>query len=71
MSYREAMHWFLYMKKHGGIGPTRTNYLLATIATMTNNAHGGKAELSDFLPALPAAEPEVISDAEQMMRFWS
>ena len=63
------MQWFLYMQKHGGIGPARTHYLLAALATMTNNAHGGKAELSDFLPGLPAREPEVVDDAEQFMRL--
>ena len=59
----------MYMQKHGGIGPARTNYLLATLATMTNNAHGGKAELSDFLPGLPTREPETVDDAEAFMRL--
>ena len=53
MTYREALQWFAYRAKHGGIGEARTAYLLACLATMTNNAAGGKAELHDFLPGLP------------------
>ena len=69
MSYTEACDWFAYRKKHGGIGEARTHYLLACIATISNNAAGGKAELRDFLPGMP--EPQ-IEDAEQFMNmFWS
>jgi hypothetical protein len=71
MSYTEAQQWFAYRQKHGGIGEARTAYLLAALCTMTNNAAGGKAELHDFLPGLPAPEPEVIDDAAFLLRYWS
>ena len=68
MPYDEVMLWYAYAKKHGGIGEQRTAFLLASIATMTNNAHGGKASLHDFMPSLPAPEPNVINDAEEFMK---
>lgn len=71
MSYEEALHWFAYRQRHGGIGHARNAYLLAALCTMTNNAAGGKAELADFLPGARAADPEVIDDAEYMLRFWN
>ncbi len=68
MPYNEVMLWYAYAKKHGGLPVSRQNFLLASLATMTNNAHGGKATLQDFLPALPAPEPNVINDAEEFMK---
>ncbi len=59
MTYREALQWFAYRAKHGGIGPSHIVYLLGCLATMTNNAAGGKAELQDFLPGL---RKEVTAD---------
>ncbi len=59
MTYREALQWFSYRAKHGGIGHSHIVYLLGCLATMTNNAAGGKAELQDFLPAL---RKEVTAD---------
>jgi hypothetical protein len=70
MSYAEAQLWFEYRRKHGGIGEARTAYLLACLNVMTNNSNGGKAGLHDFLPGIPAPEPEIIDDAEKMMQFW-
>lgn len=65
LSYPEACQWLEYRQKYGGIGHARTHYLLATLCTMFNNANGGKARLSDFIPV-------EISDAEQMLgMFWS
>jgi hypothetical protein len=62
LTYQEAMHWHEYRRKHGGIGESRTAYLLACIATILSNANGGKAKLQDFLPGLNKG----IDDAEQL-----
>lgn len=69
MTYSEALQWFAYRRKHGGIGEARTQYLLACIATMTNNAAGGKAELRDFLPGLPVPEAKVIDNADEFLNY--
>lgn len=68
MTYHEAMQWHEYARKHGGLPLQRLNFLLASLCTMTNNAHGGKATLHDFLPGIPETEPETIEDAEQFMK---
>ena len=69
MTYVEAMQWHEYRRKHGGIGEERTAYLLACLCTMMNNANGGKADLHDFLPGIPAPEPAVINNAEEFMNY--
>ena len=69
VSYAEAKLWFAYMNKHGGIGQSRIAYLLACLNVMTNNAHGGKAALHDFLPGIPAPKPRVIESADDLMTF--
>lgn len=76
LSYPEACQWLEYRQKHGGIGHARTHHLLATLCAMFNNANGGKADLSDFLPGLPALpepKPLEIDNIEQMMMLfpWS
>lgn len=67
LSYAEALQWFEYRQKHGSFGEPRTAYLLGQIAVMLNRAHGGKANLHDFLPGIP--EP-VIEDAAQFMQHF-
>lgn len=62
LAYSEALQWFAYRQKYGGIGESRTAYLLAAIATMTNRAAGGKATLSDFLPGAVSDDPKSIDD---------
>lgn len=69
MSYAEGLQWLAYRHRHGGIGDSRIAYLLACIATMTNNAAGGKATLNDFMPGLPVPEPKVIDNADEFMNY--
>lgn len=57
--------WQQYAAKHGGLPLQRVNVLLAHLATMTNNAHGGKAELRDFLPGLPPSPPDEVDTADK------
>lgn len=64
MTYTEALQWFAYRRKHGGIGHSRTHYLLATLATMFNNSKGGKAEMHDFFPAVPGKTEDEKIDEE-------
>ena len=70
LTYDEARLWMAYRQKHGGIGVTRTHFLLACLNVATNNAAGGKATLHDFLPGIPAPEPEAVADAEAFMRHF-
>lgn len=71
MSYAEALQWFAYRRKHGGIGEARTAYLLACLNVMTNNAAGGTATLHDFMPGLPQPQKEELDDGEILMRLWN
>ena len=57
------------MNKHGGMGHSRTAYLLGCLNAMTNNAHGGKATLHDFLPGIPVPPPRVIESADDLMNL--
>ena len=68
LTFREAKIWFAYRAKHGGFIEPRLAFLLSTLNLMTNNAHGGKATLKDFLSSLPD-EDTVIEDADQFMQF--
>ena len=63
MTYTEALQWFAYRRKHGGIGHSRTHYLLATMAHMYSTSHGGKTELHDFFPAISGkTQDELIEE---------
>ena len=73
MSYAEAQTWFAYYRKHGGIGHARTQQLLGQLCVMINRAHGGKAEIEDFLPGL-VQEPKAMDDEQvidMLMGFWN
>jgi len=71
MTYREALQWFAYRAKHGGVGASRMTYLLGCLATMTNNAAGGKAELHDFLPGLPGREVNADQFMDYISAHWA
>lgn len=61
------MLWHAYARKHGGLPAQRIAFLLAQMCTMFNNAHGGRATLHDFLPALPEPEPQTIGTADDFL----
>ena len=69
LTFREAKIWFEYRAKHGGFIEPRLAFLLSALNLMTNNAHGGKATLRDFLPSLPEEQDIVIEDADQFMQY--
>lgn len=62
MSYGEAVKWFEYRHKYGGLPQQRTARLLGNLACMFNNANGGKAEIHDFLPELTPAPIDNADD---------
>lgn len=66
MPYTEVRLWHDYAAKHGGLPLQRVTTLLAHLCAMFNNANGGKAELRDFLPGLPASLPDEIDTADKL-----
>ena len=66
MPTTEVGLWHDYAAKHGGLPLQRITTLLAHLATMFNHANGGKAELRDFLPGLPASQTDVIDTADKL-----
>ena len=60
VSYDEALKWFEYRRRHGGIGIAMTNRLLSTVATQINRFGGGDADIADFLYV---TKPEAIDEA--------
>jgi hypothetical protein len=51
MSNREFNGWLAYRKKWGPLNPMRRfDRPAALISVMLNHAHGGKAEMTDYLP---------------------
>ncbi|MFT3850483.1 MAG: hypothetical protein QM739_17935 [Propionivibrio sp.] len=68
LPYQEVMQWRDYAQKHGGLPLTRLVTLMGTLCHMFNAANGGKANLHDFLPAVPDVEMDTeITDASQMI----
>lgn len=63
MSYAELVQWRRYAERHGGLPLPRLVYLLAALNTQTNNAHGGTAQLRDFMPAAPAKKEETFEES--------
>lgn len=62
MSYTEALQWFDYMRRHGGLN--RTDRLLATLICQVNGYLGGKLKIEDLLPELRPKPVELGGDVK-------
>lgn len=50
ISYDEALRWFDYLQRNGTVSlGARIEKGFAMLATVINNAHGGKAKMRDFM----------------------
>lgn len=50
VSYDEALKWFDYLERNGTVSlGARIERGFAMLATVINNAHGGKAKMKDFM----------------------
>jgi hypothetical protein len=59
MSYREALEWGSYIRKHGSLNVCRrVEQSIALLAVAVIRSQGGKAELIDFMPHAERPEPE-------------
>lgn len=51
MAYAEALDWFSYIRRRGTLNTgLRLEAGFALLASILNNAHGGKAKMADFMP---------------------
>ena len=66
VSYGEALQWFEYRKRYGGIGIAATNRLLSTMATQINRFGGGEADIADFLYVTKPESTDEASIGEVM-----
>lgn len=68
MSYDEALLWFDYLRRKGTVNlGTRLEWGFALIATVINNAHGGKAKMSDFMPFTQTEDQEMSIESAFLM----
>lgn len=69
MSLAEAMQWQAYINKNGTLDlGLRLEYHFAQIAAMINQAMGGKAKITDFMPHY--SEDEIEIDLDTAMEHW-
>lgn len=68
MTLQEFFDWSEYIKRRGSLDlGNRTEYGFALVAQVVNNAAGGKAKMTDFLPK--REEPETsIHDVFSMIK---
>lgn len=68
LTYDEALKWFDYLRQKGTVNlGTRLEWGFALIATVINNAHGGKAKMRDFMPFTRQEDEEASIDAAFLM----
>lgn len=66
----EVRIWEAYRFKHGPMSPVRMYDLgPAIIAAQVNNAHGGKAKPSDFMPYAEKKDEDILVDTEQFVQL--
>lgn len=65
MSYTEALQWFEYRRRHGGIGPEKVARILAQIAMLLNHALGGKATFDELFYATGRKQRTEPDDDEE------
>lgn len=63
ITYEEYVMWRAYIKKHGlpALGSEATERAFAVLTWRLDRAHGGKTDISDWLP-----KPRSASDAQTM-----
>lgn len=68
LSYDEALKWFDYLERKGTVNlGARIEWGFALLATVINNAHGGKAKMRDFMHFTKQEEPEMSIESAFLM----
>lgn len=63
MTSREFNLWCSYFTKYGPLNPVRKYDQMGAIVAMTiNNAHGGKRNVTDFLPYHKQEEDIIVDE---------
>lgn len=71
MTYAEALQWSAYIKKRGSLNAgLRLEAGFALLATMLSRAHGGKADMDDFMPHFDKPEANIEDVFNMLKKAW-